>query len=79
MSRMESFLQSVPLPGLRYVFEGKTWLERIIWIVAISTCLLFVFLFALASISEAENNPMSTSMETVPIQVKKLFKKPHES
>jgi hypothetical protein len=54
----------------RYVVEGRTAAERLLWVLVILASFSISILLVQQSIEEGRQNPIATSIESVPITVK---------
>ena len=68
----ESFLQETTVHGVRYLSQGRSWIERIAWAALLAIAFGMTIIMAVESAIEAKENPISTTLETYPREVKMI-------
>ena len=62
------YLDSTTIHGLAYLIASRNIIEKLAWFGIILTCFTLAGLLISQGIEEAEENPIITSIETIPVQ-----------
>ena len=62
-----NFLVTTPIHGFRYLHEGRSFLEKLIWMLVIGSSFGLSFLMIQANLMEAQSNPILTTIDTTEI------------
>ena len=65
---VNEYLESTTIHGFSYLSIGRGILEKLAWLVIICTCFTFAAFLIQQSLKEAKENPVMTTVESVPIQ-----------
>lgn len=61
---LRNFLLSSTIHGLRYWHDGRYWLEKFAWILAVLGCFGYASFMIKTNFDEAINDPILTTLET---------------
>ena len=67
-SRVTEYLESTTIHGFSYLTGGRHICERVTWLIIIGTCFTLAALLIHQSIEEANQNPVMTNVESIPLQ-----------
>lgn len=62
------FFSETTIHGFRYLVDGSNWIERTIWVVLLGASFLTAGLMIQNAFVEYEENPIQTTIRTIPIQ-----------
>ena len=63
-----NYLLTTTIHGLRYLYDGKNWVEKIVWLIIILGCFTGCFNLISQSLDEAAKEPILTTVETTKVQ-----------
>ena len=68
VNRVTEYLESTTIHGFSYLTSGRHVCERVVWLIIIGTCFTLAALLIHQSIEEANQNPVMTNVESIPLQ-----------
>ena len=68
VNRVTEYLESTTIHGFSYLTGGRHVCERVAWLIIIGTCFTLAALLIHQSIEEANQNPVMTNVESIPLQ-----------
>ena len=63
-----NYLLTTTIHGLRYLYDGRNWVEKIVWLIIILGCFTGCFNLISQSLDEAAKEPILTTIETTEVQ-----------
>ena len=65
---ISSYLVTTTIHGLRYLYEGQNWMEKITWFLVIAASIAGSIITIRHSIDEANKEPILTTLHTAKIE-----------
>ena len=63
-----NYLLTTTIHGLRYLYDGRNWVEKFVWLIIILCCFAGCFNLIGQSLDEAAKEPILTTVETTKVQ-----------